>query len=274
MRKEPTPYHPLAFLMTGWRHRHLIRRLAWRAIEARYRGSVLGLLWAFVQPLMMLAVYTFVFSVVFESRWDLPESDHSHFALFLFSGLILFSVFADCVNQAPRLVRANRVFITQIRFPVEALCWVSLCEALVQLAFAASILAAGYVAVIGAPPLSWIFLPAVLLPLALFTLGASWLLASLGVYLEDISQIVSVFTTALLFLSPIFYSSARIPEAFRTFYFLNPLAYLLEMSKQPLFLGIAPDWMLLGLLMLLGWLVAWAGHLWFVRSKAGFADVL
>jgi lipopolysaccharide transport system permease protein len=264
----------LAFAVTGWRHRHLIRRLAWRAVERRYRGSVLGLLWAFVQPLLMLAVYTFVFSVVFESRWDVPEYGHTHFAILLFSGLILFAVFADSVNQAPRLVRANRVFITQIRFPVEVLCWVSLVEAIVQLLFATAILAVGYLVVIGAPPASWLYLPLLLIPLGLLTLGTSWLLASLGVYLEDISHVVSVLTTALLFLSPIFYSPARIPEAFRAVYAVNPLAALIDLSKPPLFGGVAPDWLALAQLVAIGWVVAWAGHLWFMRSKAGFADVL
>ncbi len=265
---------PTAFLRKGWHDRHLIRRLAWRAVETRYRGSVLGLLWAFVQPLMMLGVYTFVFSVVFESRWEIGEGDHAQFALYLFSGLALYTIFADCVNRAPGLVRANRTYITQIRFPVEVLCWASLCEALVNFGFSATILAVGYALVIGMPPLSWLYVPLILVPLLLLTVGTSWFLSSLGVYLEDISQVVAVFTTALLFLSPIFYSPARIPEAFRGLYFLNPLAHLLEMSKGPLFHGRAPDWPLLAGLTLGSWLFAWAGHLWFTRTQKGFADVL
>ena len=269
-----TPLDPTAFLRTGWRNRHLIRRLAWRAVEERYRGSVLGLLWAFVQPLLMLGIYTFVFSVVFESRWNLDQGAHAEFALYLFSGLALYTLFADCVNRAPGLVRANRIYITQIRFPVEVLCWASLCEALVNFGFAAAILAVGYLLVIGIPPLSWLYLPLVVVPLLLLTLGSSWFLSSLGVYLEDIGQVVSVFTSALLFLSPIFYPPTRIPESFRGLYFLNPLAYLLEMSKQPLFQGRAPDWTLLAALTLGSWVFAWAGHVWFTRTQKGFADVL
>ena len=248
--------------------------MAWRAVESRYRGSLLGLLWAFVQPLMMLAVYTFVFSVVFRARWNLPDSDPSQFALFLFSGLILYGIFAECANQAPGLVRANRIYITQVLFPVEALSWVSLCQALAQAGFATAILALGYLVLIGAPPWTWVLLPLILLPIVFIALGTSWFLASLGVFLEDISQVVSVFTTALLFLSPIFYSADRIPEAFRDVYFLNPLAHLLEMSKDCIFHGQTPEWVTLGTLVAGSWLFASLGYLWFARAKAGFADVL
>ncbi len=272
---EPaSPLHPFGFVWTGWRHRRLIRRLAWRALEARYRGSVLGMLWAFVQPLLMLCVYTFVFAVVFQGRWNLPESNPAHFAVFLFSGLIFYTIFAECANQAPGLVRANRTYITQVRFPVEVLPWVSLCQALLQFGFAAAILAIGYLVVIGPPLLTWIFLPLVMVPLLLIALGTSWFLSSLGVFLEDISQVVTVFTTALLFLSPIFYSPERIPERFQGIYFLNPLAHLLEMSKDSLFHGHPPQWTSLALLVVAAWAFAWLGHLWFVRTKPGFADVL
>lgn len=265
---------PFGFLTTALRHRRLIRRLAWRAVQSRYRGSTLGMVWALAQPLLMLAVYTFVFSVVFRARWDLPGSDPAHFSIYLLSGLILFGLFGDCANQAPRLVRSNRSYVTQVPFPVELLSWVSLIEALVSAAFASAILAAGYLLIIGPIPVTALFVPLVAIPIVLLALGASWFLSSLGVFLEDISQVVTVATTALLFLSPIFYSPSSIPEAFRGVYFLNPLAHLLEMSKGCLFQGTSPDWVQLAGLFIGSFAFAWLGHLWFVRSKVGFADVL
>lgn len=265
---------PFGFVTTALRHRRLIGRLAWRGVESRYRGSVLGLLWAIVQPLLMLAVYTFVFSVVFQARWDLPGSEPSHFSIYLLSGLILFGIFADCANDAPHLVRSNSTYVTQVLFPIEVLSWVSLLEALVTAGFASAILVAGHWLLIGPPPAAALFLPLVVLPLLLIALGTSWFLSSLGVFLEDISQVVSVATTAMLFLSPIFYSPDSIPAAFQGVYFLNPLAHVLEMSKDCLFQGLPPDWMLLGALATGSFAFAWLGHWWFVRSKVGFADVL
>jgi lipopolysaccharide transport system permease protein len=265
---------PLGFLTNALRHRRLIGRMAWRGVESRYRGSALGLLWAVVQPLLMLGVYTFVFGVVFQNRWNLPGSEPSHFAIYLLSGLILFGIFADCANQAPALIRQNSTYVTQVPFPIDVLSWVSLLEALVAASFGAAILVLGYAVVIGPPPLTALFLPLVALPIVLLALGASWFLSSLGVYLEDISQVVSVGTTALLFLSPIFYSPDNIPEAFRTVYFLNPLAHLLEMSKDCLFQGLAPEWGRLAALGAGSFVFAWLGHRWFVRSQEGFADVL
>jgi lipopolysaccharide transport system permease protein len=248
--------------------------MAWRGVESRYRGSVLGITWAIAQPLLMLGVYTFVFSVVFQARWGLAGSEPSHFSIYLLSGLILFGIFADCANRAPGLVRSHRIYFTQVPFPVELLSWVSLLEALVAASFATAILCAGYFVVIGPPPPTALLLPLVVAPILLLALGASWFLSSLGVFLEDISQVVAVATTALLFLSPIFYSPEHIPEAFRSVYFVNPLAHLLEMSKQCLFQGVAPAWGQLGALALGSFAFAWLGHWWFVRTKVGFADVL
>jgi len=271
----PSPASDLfAFLTTAVRHRRLIGRLAWRGVTSRYRGSSLGLVWTIAQPLLMLAVYTFVFSVVFQARWDLPGSDPRHFSIYLFSGLILFGVFGDCANQAPHLVRANRPYVTHVPFPVEVLSWVSLTEALVAAGFASVILLAGHWLVIGPLPWTALLLPLVLVPILLIALGTSWFLSSLGVYLEDVSQVVTVATTALLFLSPIFYSPDRIPEAFQGVYFLNPLAHLLEMSKDCLFQGLPPAWGRLAALTAGAFVFAWLGHRWFQRTRVGFADVL
>jgi len=266
--------NPLAFLGTGWRHRNLIRRLTWRQIEARYRGSVLGLLWTVLHPLLLLGVYTFVFSVVFRAKWNLPEGDRSAFALFLFSGLIVYWVFADCVVQAPGLMRANRIYIKQLVFPTQILPWVSLCVALFNLLMQLGILALFYATIHGLPPPTVLLLPFILLPVALLTLGSSWFLSSLGVFFEDVSQVVGVFVTALLFLSPIFYSTERIPAEFRGYYFVNPFAHILEMVRDVIFRGAQPEWHAWGLLMLGTGLVAWLGYAWFEKTRTAFADVL
>jgi lipopolysaccharide transport system permease protein len=270
-------YQPFAFLRSGWKHRELIQTLARRKIELRYRGSQLGFLWTIINPLMLLAVYTFVFSFVFKSRWGASDAAHpatAEFSLYLFSGMILYSVFAECVNEAPGLILQNSDFVKQHIFPLETLPWVSLLATLFNFAVGMSILVVFFPFVLGVPPISLFYLPLILLPIVLLTLGTSWFLASLGVFLRDISQVVSVLTTALLFLSPIFYPVSRIPEQMRDVYNLNPFARIIEMSKGVIFHGSAPDWWSLAALCLGGWIVAWLGYVCFMKSKHGFADVV
>lgn len=266
--------HPFSFLITGWKHRRLIRRLAWRKIEQKYRGSVLGFLWALFHPLFMLSIYTFVFSFVFKARWNLPGGGEAEFALLLFSGLTIYSIFSDCVNEAPNLMAANSIFIKQLVFPTEVLAWVSLLASLFTFTSSMLLLAIFYVAVLGTPPWTVAYMPMILGPVLLLTLGMVWLLSSLGVFLRDISQLVGVSTTALLFMSPIFYSASNIPQAYRGYYDLNPFVHILEMSRASIFFVTVPDWQTLGGLTLIGWLVSWAGYAWFMKTKRSFPDVL
>jgi len=267
-------YQPTSFLATGWTHRRLILRLARRRIQARYRGSMLGMLWTIVHPLLLLGVYTLVFSTVFRARWNLPDGNEAHFALFLFCGMIFYTILAESMNEAPRLMLDNRVYIKQLRFPLETLTWISLTALLFNFAVSAVILVVFYAFVAGIPPLTSAYLPVVLVPVLLLALGLSWFLASLGTFLRDLSQVTGVLTTALLFLSPIFYPSSVVPEAWQRYLYWNPLTSILEMARGVLLQGTPPDFGLLALLTALAWLVAWAGYSWFMRTKGAFADVL
>lgn len=266
---------PLAPVRTAWQHRRLILRLAKREVNARYRGSMLGIVWAVLNPLMMLAVYTFVFTTVFKARWGVETGDdNSGFALLLFSGLILYTIFSECVTRAPSLLLENVSYIKKVVFPLEILPLVSLAVALFNAAFGFLILAVFYLIVLGLPPPTVLLMPLVLVPLCLMTLGVSWFLASAGVFLRDIRQVVGVVVTVLMFLSPIFYPITAIPERFRPFLHLNPLTPVLEQSKDLLFWGRVPsplDW---AVAVLAGWACAWLGYLWFMKTRRGFADVV
>lgn len=267
-------YQPFSFLWAGWKYRHPIAQLTRRRIEARYRGSSLGLLWALLHPLLMLGIYTFVFSFVFRLRWGAAEADRSEFALFLFSGMIVYGIFAECVNQAPSLMIANQVYIKQLIFPSEILAWTILVAAVFNFLVSLLLFFAFYTAILGVPPVSSLWLPLVLAPVLLATLGAVWFLSSIGVFMRDVDQVVGVLTTALLFLSPIFYPSSAIPLELRQWYYLNPFASLLDMCRDSLFYGAPPDWTTLGILALAGWAIAWLGYIWFMKTKKGFSDVL
>ncbi|MBY6266406.1 ABC transporter permease (plasmid) [Azospirillum sp. 412522] len=265
---------PLAIFRSAWRHRALILRLARREIDARYRGSMLGIVWAVLNPILMLMVYTFVFSVVFRARWGVGGESNTEFALLLFSGLILFNVLGECLNRAPGLLLENVSYIKKVVFPLEILPMVSLAVALFNAGIGFVILLLFHLVVAGLPPVTALLMPLVVLPLCLITLGLSWFFAAAGVFLRDIRQVVGVGVTVLMFLSPIFYPMSAIPERFRPILHLNPMTAILEHSKDLLFWGRVPSLLDWGLATLGAWLVAWLGYLWFMKIRRGFADVV
>jgi len=265
---------PFAAVRTAVTHRALIGRLARREIEARYRGAVLGVVWAVAAPLMLLCVYTFVFSTVFRGRWRAGSETTGEFALLLFSGLLVFSVFADCVNRAPGLMLENPSYIKRVIFPLEILPWVALLSALFNLAVGTAVLMPFYAVVFGAPPVTVLLLPVVLVPLVLVALGLSWFLASVGVFLRDIRQVVPIATQMLIFLSPVFYPLQAVPPPYDRLILANPLTTVLENSKAVLFWGSPPNWSTYLVSVAAGFLTMGAGYWWFLRTRKAFGDVV
>lgn len=266
--------NPFVITCNLWRYRELIKQFTKREVIGRYRGSYLGIMWSFITPLFMLLVYTFVFSIVFQARWGVENGSKIEFALILFCGLTTFNLFAECINRAPGLILSNINFVKKVVFPLEILPVVAVGSALVHAMISFLILIIGLIILLGVVNWTLIFLPLVLLPLLLFTLGLGWFLASLGVYLRDIGQVVGVVTQALMFLSPIFYPISVIPEEFRPIYYLNPISYVVEDMRRITIWGQMPDWNWLITGILLSSLVAILGHAWFQKTRKGFADVL
>ena len=179
---------PKEMLASLWRHRGLIKASAKREVLGRYRGSVMGLLWSFFNPLFMLAVYTFVFSEVFKMRWSAGSESKTEFALVLFAGLIVFNLFAECINRAPSLILSNVNYVKKVVFPLEVLPFVGLLSALFHGAISLGVWLLAYLVLFGIPHPTALYLPLIVLPFILFIMGLSWALASLGVYLRDVAQ--------------------------------------------------------------------------------------
>jgi len=257
-----------------WRNRGLINSLIKREVVGRYRGSFMGILWSFFNPVFMLAVYTFVFSVVFEARWRGGSNSKSEFALILFAGMLVYNLFAECANRSPGLILSNVNYVKKIIFPLEILPVVALGAAAFHLLVGVLVWLLFYALFFGMPQPTLLLLPFILLPLMLFTLGIAWLLASLGVYLRDVGQIVGVATTALLFLSPVFYPVSALPENYQTLLHFNPLTPVIEQTRQILISGTMPNVTLWSLYLIGSSTVAWFGFAWFQRTRRGFADVL
>jgi len=252
----------------------LLVQLVRREVEARYRGSFLGVLWSFIAPLFMLGVYTFVFGYIFQSRWSAEALKGSPFALVLFSGLMTFSLFSETVTRASSAIVGNPNYIKRVVFPVEILPVVLFGSALVNFVISLSIFFAAHLLTVGALPVHVLLLPVVLLPLVFLTLGISWLLASLGVFLRDITQVIPIFVSALLFLSPVFYPASAVPEYLVPFYSWNLIGHSIEEVRTLLFSGVMPDVQSYLTDLLISFLVCAAGYFFFEKTRKGFADVL
>lgn len=256
-------------------NQQIILQMIKREILARYKGSVLGLLWSFVTPLLMLTVYTFFFSAVFKARWNQDQNTaHADYAIILFVGLIIHGIFAECINRAPQLILNNASFVKKIIFPLEVLPWISLGSALFNASISLFILIIAQVILYGSIPLTALWMPLIILPFILLIMGGSWLLAATGVYLKDISQTTGILTSILLFVSPVFYSLAMLPENLRLIANLNPLTLIIDESRKVLLLGEPPNVWALGIYTLCSLLIAWFGFFIFQRTRKGFADVM
>ena len=265
---------PVEMFASLWCNRELIKASAKREVLGRYRGSFLGLLWSFFNPLLMLAVYTFVFSVVFKARWGGGSGSKTEFALVLFAGLLVFNLFAECINRAPGLILSSTNYVKKVVFPLEILPFVGLLSALFHTLISLGVWLLAYTIFFGIPHLTVFYLPLVLLPFCLFLMGLSWALASLGVFLRDVSQFIGLLTTALMFLSPIFYPATALPEDYRHILYLNPLTTVAEQTRDVLFWGKTPDLFMLGIYCVVTLGTAWLGFAWFQKTRKGFADVL
>ncbi|MDI6527833.1 ABC transporter permease [Pseudomonas otitidis] len=265
---------PRAIFASFWQHRELIKASAKREVLGRYRGSAMGLLWSFFNPVLMLAVYTFVFSEIFKARWSGGSGSKSEFALVLFAGLIVFNLFSECINRAPGLILANSNYVKKVIFPLEVLPFVNLLSALFHGSVSLIVWLLAYALLFGVPHVSVFYLPLIILPLVQFIMGLSWALASLGVYLRDIGQLIGIITTVLMFLSPLFYPATALPESYRHLLYVNPLTPAIEQVRAVLYFGKSPDLVLLGLYWAASSVIAWLGFALFQKTRKGFADVL
>ena len=246
-----------------------------REIIGRYQGSVLGLAWSFLNPIFMLTVYTFFFSIVFEARWgEFGGENKFDFAIILFSGLILHALFSECLMRAPVLVLSNTVYVKKMNFPIEILPWVTMGSAIFHFIVSFGVLLLGYGIIHSTLQWAIIFFPLILLPFFLLIMGFSWILASLGVYLRDIAQTMGLVTTSLLFLSPVFYPLSAMPEKYRPIFYLNPLTFVIEQERTIVLRGEIPDWKGLSIYLCVSLVVSWLGFFWFQKTRKGFVDVL
>lgn len=252
----------------------LLGQLVRRELHDRYRGSVLGFAWAFVLPLAMVAVYTFVFGFVFRARWAGAGDDPLAFALFLYCGLVPYLFVADALGRAPALLVGYSALVKKVAFPLPLLALAATAAAAVHMLIGLAVLLLFALLALGQLQWTALLAPLAVLPLIIATLGAVLALASSGVFFRDLAQAVAVGLPVLMFLSPVFYPVDAVPEPFRAWMRGNPLTDVIESLRLLVVQGALPDagaW----LMSLAGAAVLAAiGWLWFRRLAPGFADLL
>jgi lipopolysaccharide transport system permease protein len=270
---------PFSMLRSLWQQRSLLTQITRRDIASRYRGSALGMLWTFVTPLLMLAVYTFVFGIVFKARFGtavdtVNEPSTAGFAMTLFTGLMIHALVSECLNRSPTVILQHASYVKKVVFPLEILPVMVAGSALFHFVMSALVLLCGLILAHGSLPVTALLFPLVILPLIPLLLGINWILAALGVYLRDISQLSNLLSMLLMFLSPIFYPIEALPEQFRHFMYLNPLTHIIESVRAVLIFGHIPDAALLLAYSGGGMIVAAFGFWWFQKTRKGFADIM
>ncbi|CAN5371429.1 ABC transporter permease [soil metagenome] len=272
-RREPMRWFAGPFSALG-EHWNLTREMTQRDIQGRYRGTSFGLLWSLISPFMMLCVYTLAFGFVMKSRWPGASGDLGEFALILFIGLIVHGFFVECLTRAPSTIVGNVNLVKRIIFPLDLLGWSVVFSALFHF-FANSLvfLLLGLLLLHHAP---WqaLLLPLVMLPLVFLAVGITWILAALGVFLRDLSQVMGIVSTALLFLSSAVVPVSTLPAEYQWAFRLNPLTFIIDQAREVAFWGRLPDWNGLAIYLVIALAVMYAGYLFFQKARRGFADVL
>lgn len=265
---------PIQLIRSIKKNRNLIYNLTKRDIASRYRGSAMGILWSLINPLLMLAVYTFVFSIVFKARWPGGTDSHTEFALILFSGLMLFNIFSENINRAPTIVINNVNYVKKVVFPLEILPIVIMGSAMFHYLISLFVWIIFHIILFGIPTPSILQLPLVILPTILMTLGFSWILSSLGVYMRDVAQLTGIATTILLFTTPIFFPLEALPANLKDLAIANPLTAAIEDARNTMIWGKPITWLSWFIYMTASMTIFCIGFAWFQKTRKGFSDVL
>ena len=251
----------------------LVLSLARRDLAARYRGSVLGVLWAIVTPVVMIAIFTFIFAGIFQARFGASSSPWDY-AIYLFCGLLPWTMFQETLQQAAGSIVSRANLVKRVVFPLETLPFAQALAALGNQMFGTIALLIAMLAIRHELHLTTLWLPILIVPQMLLTLGAAWLIASLGVFLRDITQVMSLVLMAWMYLTPIIYPESIVPERYRFYVNLNPFTALVRSYRLILVEGSAPDWAGLAYFTGMAVVAFVLGYWWFAKTRRNFADVI
>jgi lipopolysaccharide transport system permease protein len=274
MESPNRPLHPLAVVYSLTENWHLIVQFVKREVAGRYKGSFLGLFWSFITPLLMLSIYTFVFGFVFKSRWRPTSTDHIEFAVVMFVGVLAHTLLSECLTRAPMLVVGNPNYVKKVVFPLQTLPWIAIGTALFHMLVASVILLVAILLWQGHIPWTVIFVPVILLPFVILIAGLVWFLASLGVFMRDLGQVMGIVSSLLMFMAPVFYPLSSVPPRLQSVIMLNPLTFIIDQIRTVAIWGGQVNWAGWLMYSVIAYVVASLGLFWFEKTRMGFAVVL
>jgi lipopolysaccharide transport system permease protein len=258
----------------AWRHRELFRAILTRELQVRFKTSVFGWLWAIVAPLVMLALYTLVFSSALKVDAATAAGGPFAYAFSIFVGLIVFNLFAEIAYRAPLLLAEHKHIIRRSIFPPQILAWIAVARAFVYALIALGVLLAGLLILARTAHLSWLLAPFVLLPLALALLGIVWILSTIGALTGDLNHLIVAVIPVAMFATPVFYEASALPEHWRPLLYLNPLTGFIEMLRAILLRGEAPSLLAYGLSLACAIALFYLGRTLFMRKKSILVDII
>lgn len=261
-------------IKTLYKNGYLLRQLVKKDIQQRYQGSILGMLWSFIVPILMLVIYTFVFSEVFQAKWDIDTSDKYQFALVLFCGLSAFNMVAEVMNRSTILIVSNTNYVKKVIFPLEILPVVITCSALFNCVISFAILIVAKLVLYHNVSSTLYLIILAMIPLIVMSVGLGLFISALSVYLKDVGNIISVLVTVLMYMSPVFFPLSAVPEKFRGICEANPMTYIIENFRNVVLHGKCLDWKFYGISCVVALGIYLFGKVVFMRAKEGFADVL
>jgi len=251
----------------------LVLSLARRELASRYRGSALGVIWAVLTPVVMIAIFTFIFAGIFNARFGVRSSPWDY-AIYLFCGLLPWNMFQETLILSATTIVSHANLVKRVVFPLETLPIAQALAALGTQMFGTLALLVATIIIRHELHLTVLWLPLLLVPQLIATLGAAWLIASLGVFLRDIAQGISLFLMAWMYLTPIIYPESIVPERYRLFINVNPFTPLIRSYRRILIEGSAPDWSGLAYFTAFAIVSFLFGYWWFAKTRKNFADVI
>jgi len=257
-----------------WRYRSLVWLMTKREVIGRYRGSMMGILWSLVNPIIMLTVYTLVFGFIFHPQWPEVQAGKANYAVILFTGLIVFAFFSEFITRSPNVLIGNINLVKRVVFPLEIFPCVIIGGILFHIMIQLCVLLAFYFMIHFYLHWTVVFIPLIFVPMIFFALGAGWFLTSTGVFVRDTGYAMQILSMVMMFLSPIFYPVTAIPEKFRTWLYLNPLVFIIEQLRDVVIWGKVPDFFGLAVFSCASIFVAWLGFFWFQKTRKGFSDII
>ena len=265
----------LPFAADLWVHRELLWQFTLRNVELRHKGSHLGLVWSFLNPVLMLGLYVLVFGYIFGGTFGiLPHETRVDYALGIFLGLTLFHFVSEVLGISPSIIVGNPNFVKKVVFPLEILPAANVGGAVFHMLISLGLVLLSMLIFGDGVSAGALWLPVIFLPLVLLGLGLAWLISALGVFLRDIGQVMQFLTMALMFSSAVFYSAAKIPAAAWAFMRFNPILLAIELARDAALWDRPLNYNHLAYLYAAGLAACYLGHFAFRRMKPAFADVI